>query len=100
MGAIKKYIEVTFNKVISLPAFRSALKKLVDNGSLLQDGQRFKLEKSKRVELRKPPPKPKKKKVAKKKPKTKKKNNKKEDNNEKKSQRKKHPKNLPKSKPR
>merc|ERR1712038_1381580 len=71
--AIKKYIEVTFNKVVSLPAFRSALKKLVDNGSLLQDGQRFKLEKSKRVELRKPPPKPKKKKVAKKKPKTKKK---------------------------
>merc|ERR1712083_510205 len=71
--AIKKYIEVTFNKVVSLPAFRSALKKLVDNGSLLQDGQRFKLEKGKRAELRKPPPKPKKKKVVKKKPKTKKK---------------------------
>merc|ERR1712083_588940 len=71
--AIKKYIEVTFNKVVYLPAFRSALKKLVDNGSLLQDGQRFKLEKGKRAELRKPPPKPKKKKVVKKKPKTKKK---------------------------
>merc|ERR1711879_630568 len=69
--AVKKYIEVTFNKVVNLPALRTAIKKLVDAGSLLQDGQRFKLEKSKRAELRKPAPKPKKKKVVKKKAKKK-----------------------------
>merc|ERR1711944_305449 len=60
--AIKKYIEVTFKKVASPSALRSAIKKLVAAGTLLQDGQRFKLDKAKRVELRKPPPKPKKKK--------------------------------------
>merc|ERR1712244_44995 len=65
--AIHKYIETTFAKTVSLTALRSALKKLVDNGTLLQDGQRFKLEKAKRAELRKPAPKPKKKKVVKKK---------------------------------
>merc|ERR1712217_925936 len=73
--AIKKYIEVTFKKVASPSALRSAIKKLVAAGTLLQEGQRFKLDKAKRVELRKPPPKPKKKKkktVKKKKPKKKK----------------------------
>merc|ERR1712115_268085 len=79
--AIKKYIETSFSKVVSASAFRVAIKKLVDSGVLLQDGQRFKLEKSKRVELRKPAPKPKKKKakkkVTKKKKKTKKKTTKK-----------------------
>merc|ERR1739845_192140 len=72
--AIKKYIEVTFKKVASPSALRAAIKKLVAAGTLLQDGQRFKLDKAKRVELRKPPPKPKKKKkktVKKKKPKKK-----------------------------
>merc|ERR1712025_1433452 len=64
--AIKKYIEVTFSKVVSASALRRAIKTLVDNGSLLQEGQRFKLEKTKRAELRKPPPKPKKKAVKKK----------------------------------
>merc|ERR1712080_605952 len=73
--AIKKYIEVTYKKVVSLPALRSALKKLVADAVLLQTGQRFKLDKAKRAELRKPAPKPKKKKkvVKKKKPKKKKK---------------------------
>merc|ERR1712233_224865 len=74
--AIKKYIEVTFKKVASPSALRSAIKKLVAAGTLLQEGQRFKLDKAKRVELRKPPPNPKKKKkktVKKKKPKKKKK---------------------------
>merc|ERR1712141_33975 len=75
--AITKYIEVTFDKTtVSKVALRAALKKLVDDGSLLQEGQRFKLDKAKRVELRKPAPKPKKKKkktVKKKKPKKKKK---------------------------
>merc|ERR1712115_366423 len=64
--AIKKYIETSFSKVVSASAFRVAIKKLVDSGVLLQEGQRFKLEKSKRVELRKPAPKPKKKKKTKK----------------------------------
>merc|ERR1712130_605290 len=73
--AIKKYIETSFSKVVSASAFRVALKKLVDGGVLLQEGQRFKLEKSKRVELRKPAPKPKKR--TKKTKKTKKKNTKK-----------------------
>merc|ERR1712130_962984 len=74
--AIKKYIEVTYKKVASPAALRSAIKKLVASGVLLQTGQRFKLDKAKRVELRKPAPKPKKKKkktVKKKKPKKKKK---------------------------
>merc|ERR1711890_228206 len=59
--AIKKYIEVTYKKVVSLPALRSALKKLVGDAVLLQTGQRFKIDKAKRAELRKPAPKPKKK---------------------------------------
>merc|ERR1712083_1274658 len=73
--AIKKYIEVTYKKVASPSALRGAIKKLVASGVLLQTGQRFKLDKAKRVELRKPAPKPKKKKktVKKKKPKKKKK---------------------------
>merc|ERR1712149_45165 len=70
--AITKYIEVTYKKVVSLPALRSALKKLVADAVLLQTGQRFKLDKAKRVELRKPAPKPKKKKKKKTKKKTKK----------------------------
>merc|ERR1712083_1107444 len=61
-------IEVTFKKVASPSALRSAIKKLVAAGTLLQEGQRFKLDKAKRVELRKPPPKPTKKKATKKKP--------------------------------
>merc|ERR1712080_773089 len=61
--AIKKYIEVTYSKVASAPILRRSIKNLVDNGTLLQEGQRFKLDKAKRVELRKPAPKPKKKKV-------------------------------------
>merc|ERR1712173_328823 len=59
--AITRYIESTFDKVLSLPSLRSALKKLVDDGSLIQTGQRFKLDKAKRAELRKPAPKKKKK---------------------------------------
>merc|ERR1712233_171039 len=70
--AIKKYIETSYDKVVLATAFRTAIKKLIDSGVLLQEGRRFKLEKSKRVELRKPAPKPKKKK-AKKKPTKKKK---------------------------
>merc|ERR1712080_584078 len=78
-AAIKKYVEVTYDKVVSAPVMRNAIKKLVEEGSLLQEGQRFKLEKAKRAELRKPAPKPKKKKPAKKttKKKTKKKTTKK-----------------------
>merc|ERR1712226_1234559 len=60
--AIKKYIEVTYSKVASAPILRKSIKKLVDDGTLLQEGQRFKLDKAKRIELRKPAPKPKKKK--------------------------------------
>merc|ERR1712025_1141086 len=60
--AIAKYISVNFNRVVQNPALRKALGKLVADGSLTQDGQRFKLVKEKRVELRKPAPKPKKKK--------------------------------------
>merc|ERR1712110_1041141 len=87
--AIKKYIEVTFKKVASPSALRAAIKKLVAAGTLLQDGQRFKLDKAKRVELRKPPPKPKKKKkktVKKKKPKKKKKKKTKKKKTKKKTQ--------------
>merc|ERR1712115_729756 len=67
--AIAKYISVNFNRVVQNPALRKALGKLVADGSLTQDGQRFKLVKEKRAELRKPAPKPrkKKKKVVKKK---------------------------------
>merc|ERR1712038_852260 len=64
--AIKKYIEVTYSKVAGSSILRRSIKKLVDDGTLLQEGQRFKLDKAKRVELRKPAPKPKKKKVVKK----------------------------------
>merc|ERR1712176_424275 len=70
--AIKKYIEVNFNKVVAPSALRRAIAQLVDAGTLLQEGQRFKLEKAKRVELRKPAPKPKKKKKVVKKTKKKK----------------------------
>merc|ERR1711997_382658 len=71
--AVKKYIEDSYKKVVSLPALRSAIKKLVADGVLLQTGQRFKLEQAKRAELRKPAPKPKKKKKKPVKKKTKKK---------------------------
>merc|ERR1712177_91144 len=60
--AIAKYISVNFNKVVQNSALRKALAKLVAGGSLTQDGQRFKLVKEKRAELRKPAPRPKKKK--------------------------------------
>merc|ERR1712177_166446 len=59
--AIAKYISVNFNRVVQNSALRNALAKLVAGGSLTQDGQRFKLVKEKRAELRKPAPKPKKK---------------------------------------
>merc|ERR1712233_89073 len=75
--AIKKYIETSYDKVVLATAFRTAIKKLIDSGVLLQEGRRFKLEKSKRVELRKPAPKPKKKKAKKKPTKKKKKTTKK-----------------------
>merc|ERR1739842_134504 len=71
--AIRKYIEDTYNRVVSQPSLRKALQKLVDSGALLQTGQRFKLDKAKRAELRKPAPKPKKKKKKVVKKKTKKK---------------------------
>merc|ERR1711953_979297 len=88
--AIKKYIEVTYKKVVSLPALRSALKKFVADAVLLQTGQRFKLDKAKRAELRKPAPKPKKKKKkpAKKKTKKKKKKTKKKQPKKKKTKKK------------
>merc|ERR1712080_95475 len=63
--AIKNYIEANHKKVSANFALRNALKKAVDSGALLQEGQRFKLPKEKRAELRKPTPKPKKKKVTK-----------------------------------
>merc|ERR1711890_199849 len=68
-------IELTYKITASTSALRRALKKAVDSGALIQDGQRFKLDKDKRAELRKPAPKPKKKKkkVVKKKTKKKKK---------------------------
>merc|ERR1712076_297471 len=85
-----KYIETTFDKVVSLAALRSAIKKLVDDGTLLQEGRRFKLDKAKRAELRKPAPKPKKKKkkVVKKKAKKKKKKTKKKKPKKKKTKKK------------
>merc|ERR1712224_752328 len=83
--AIAKYISVNFNRVVQNSALRNALAKLVAGGSLTQDGQRFKLVKEKRAELRKPAPKPKKKTkkvVKKKKTKKKKKKNSQEENQE------------------
>merc|ERR1712080_484575 len=64
--AIKKYIESNHKKVMNPASLRLALTKAVASGDILQEGQRFKLPKEKRVELRKPAPKPKKKKVVKK----------------------------------
>merc|ERR1712179_21492 len=61
--AIKKYIESNHKKVMNPASLRVALAKAVASGDLLQEGQRFKLPKEKRAELRKPAPKPKKKKV-------------------------------------
>merc|ERR1711997_1339579 len=87
--AIKKYIEGTYNKVVSLVALRKAIKKLVDSEFLIQDGQRFKLQQAKRQELRKPPPKKKKKKVVKKKTKKKKKKKKRPKKKKKKKKKKK-----------
>merc|ERR1712080_224109 len=84
--AIKKYIEVTYKKVASPAALRSAIKKLVASGVLLKTGQRFRLDKAKRVELRKPAPKPKKKKKTVKKKKPKKENKEKDQEKEEKDQ--------------
>merc|ERR1712080_787484 len=60
--AIKKYIEANHKKIMNPAMLRKALSKAVGAGDLLQEGQRFKLPKEKRTELRKPAPKPKKKK--------------------------------------
>merc|ERR1712098_868462 len=60
--AIKKYIESNHKKVLNASALRTALAKAVAVGTLIQEGQRFKLTSEKRAELRKPAPKPKKKK--------------------------------------
>merc|ERR1712226_626774 len=75
--AIKKYVESNFNIVVNAAPLRAALKKAVESGFLIQIGQRFLLERSKRAELRKPAPKPKKKKKKVVKKKTKKKSKKK-----------------------
>merc|ERR1712179_889435 len=64
--AIKKYIETNHRKVLQQAALRAALAAAVKAGSLLQEGQRFKLDPEKRAALRKPAPKPKKKKPKKK----------------------------------
>merc|ERR1712080_799349 len=64
--AIKKYIETNHKEVKNASAIRVALAKAVEAGDLKQEGQRFKLVKEKRAELRKPTPKPKKKKAVKK----------------------------------
>merc|ERR1712080_298066 len=64
--AIKKYIETNHKPVKNASAIRVALAKAVEAGDLVQEGQRFKLVKEKRAELRKPTPKPKKKKAVKK----------------------------------
>merc|ERR1712173_420219 len=69
--AIKKYIESNHKKVMNPTSLRVALAKAVASGDLLQEGQRFKLPKEKRAELRKPAPKPNKKVVKKKTKKTK-----------------------------
>merc|ERR1711890_34604 len=58
--AIKKYIEANHKKIMNPAMLRKALSKAVGAGDLLQEGQRFKLPKEKRTELRKPAPKPKK----------------------------------------
>merc|ERR1712080_476261 len=71
--AIKKYIEANHKKVLNPRSLRDALAKAVASGDLTQEGQRFKLPKDKRVELRKPVPKSKKKKTKTAKKKTKKK---------------------------
>merc|ERR1712115_356233 len=64
--AIKKYVEANFQKVGQPSVLRKALKALVVSGVLIPEGvSRFRLDKEKRKELRKPPAK---KKVAKKKP--------------------------------
>merc|ERR1739848_313902 len=71
--AIRKYIEANHKKIGNASALRNALAKAVAAGTLIQEGQRFKLTPEKRAELRKPAPKPKKKVVKKKKTKKKKK---------------------------
>merc|ERR1712062_263344 len=106
--AIKKYIESNHKKVMNPASLRVALAKAVASGDILQEGQRFKLPKEKRAELRKPAPKPKKKKVktkkkTKKKTKTKKKKivkKKTKKKTAKKKKRKKLTKRLPRSHPR
>merc|ERR1711890_23409 len=76
-AAIKKYIEVNYNKVVQNTALRKALAKLVSSGVLSQEGQRFKLDPEKKKAILKGPPKPKKKKKKPVKKKTKKKKKKK-----------------------
>merc|ERR1712226_237622 len=72
--AIRKYIETNYGPIGSNASFRKAVKKLVDEGTLTQKGQRFRLEPGKNQVLLKGPPNPKKKKKpVKKKTKTKKK---------------------------
>merc|ERR1712080_714657 len=66
-------------KVLNPRSLRDALAKAVASGDLTQEGQRFKLPKDKRAELRKPVPKSKKKKTKKKVAKKKKKDSKKKD---------------------
>merc|ERR1712080_434086 len=71
--AIRKYIETTF-KIEPKWGLRRAIKKLVTDGLLIQEGQRFKLDPEKKAAMKKGPPKkkkPDKKKPAKKKPKKK-----------------------------
>merc|ERR1711890_55586 len=58
--AIKKYIEANHKKALNPRSLRDALAKAVASGDLTQEGQRFKLPKDKRAELRKPVPKSKK----------------------------------------
>merc|ERR1711890_178788 len=69
--AIKKYIESNHKKVLNQSSLRTALTNAVKSGDLIQEGQRFKLNKEKRAQLRKPTPKPKKKVVKKTKKKSK-----------------------------
>merc|ERR1712217_59465 len=64
--AIKKYIETNAKIVVHQPSLRRAIAAAVASGDLIQEGQRFKLNKDKRAALRKPAPKPKKKKPKKK----------------------------------
>jgi predicted thioesterase len=58
--AIKKYIETNYKTVGQQSALRKAIAAAVQSGVLLQEGQRFRLTKEKRAEMRKPAPKPKK----------------------------------------